>query len=102
MLQERSSWVGESVFLNQKGQRFPVTETIIAHRDHQDAVIYYSIALRNIANIKNLEQSLAYFKHYDPLTNLPNRSLFKDKLHQLIASHQSQGKLVAILFNRHR
>jgi len=53
--------------------------------------------LRNIADIKNLEQSLAYFKYHDPLTNLPNRALFKEKLHQLITPRQAYGKLVAIL-----
>jgi len=97
ILQKGNTWVGESIFLDQKGQRFPVTETIIAHRDRQGNIVYYSIALRNIADIKSLEQSLAYFKHYDPLTNLPNRAFFKEKLHQLITSHQTHGKLVAIL-----
>ena len=97
ILQEKNSWVGESIFLDQKGQRFPVTETILAHRNRQGNIIYYSIALRNIADIKNLEQSLAYFKYHDPLTNLPNRALFKEKLHQLITPRQAYGKLVAIL-----
>ncbi|NEX21721.1 EAL domain-containing protein [Thiorhodococcus mannitoliphagus] len=44
------------------------------------------------------EEQLYHLAHYDTLTELPNRLLLKDRLHQALASAERQETFVAVLF----
>jgi diguanylate cyclase (GGDEF)-like protein/PAS domain S-box-containing protein len=55
----------------------------------------YLLSLRDITQRKGAEQRLARLAHYDPLTELPNRKLFSDRLGQALAG--GSGPL-AVLF----
>jgi diguanylate cyclase (GGDEF)-like protein/PAS domain S-box-containing protein len=46
----------------------------------------------------SLIQKLEYQALHDPLTGLPNRSLYHDRLHQAIARADRNGSLVGVLF----
>lgn len=56
----------------------------------------------NIARIaierKEAEERLDYLAHYDPLTSLPNRALFRDRLTQALARADRGGRLAALMF----
>lgn len=53
---------------------------------------------RDITERKFIEQQIEHQAHYDTLTDLPNRSLFSDRLEQAIRlAHRQQEKL-AVLF----
>lgn len=53
---------------------------------------------RDITERKFIEQQIEHQAHYDSLTDLPNRSLFSDRLEQAIKlAHRQQEKL-AVLF----
>ncbi|HUS12970.1 MAG TPA: EAL domain-containing protein [Pyrinomonadaceae bacterium] len=61
--------------------------------------------LKSIANIlgtaverKKSEEKLAYLAQFDPLTGLPNRSLFRDRLAQTLTIAQRNGSLVGVMF----
>lgn len=47
---------------------------------------------------QELADQLAYQAQHDPLTGLPNRLLFEDRLSQAIAHSQRHGKLAALLY----
>jgi diguanylate cyclase (GGDEF)-like protein/PAS domain S-box-containing protein len=59
----------------------------------------YIVSLTDVTALKNVEKQLQYQAFHDPLTNLPNRMLFLDRLKKAIRkkSLQSQYKY-AILF----
>ena len=59
----------------------------------------YIISLTDVTTLKNVEKQLQYQAFHDPLTNLPNRMLFLDRLKQAIRkkNRQSQYKY-AVLF----
>ena len=42
-------------------------------------------------------QQLGYLANYDPLTRLPNRALFEDRLNQVLARARHSGRHVAVL-----
>ncbi len=46
------SWSGESVLLDRKGAKIPVSQVIVAHRDGQGAVEYFSMVMRNLTESK--------------------------------------------------
>jgi len=50
------------------------------------------------AQLKEQKDKLEYLAHHDPLTNLPNRALFNDRLSQSIAYAQRNSKQFALLF----
>jgi diguanylate cyclase (GGDEF)-like protein len=47
---------------------------------------------------KALERRLKFRASHDPLTHLPNRTLFTDRFEQALARNQRQGDKVAVLF----
>jgi diguanylate cyclase (GGDEF)-like protein len=51
-----------------------------------------------IARQQELERSLAFQALHDPLTGLPNRALFGDRLEQALARVGRQGGRIAVLF----
>ena len=58
----------------------------------------YTAAQQELAERKALEKELAHRAFHDPLTNLPNRSLFENRLEQAIARTNRSGGQVAVLF----
>lgn len=44
------------------------------------------------------EQQIKFMAYYDPLTNLPNRQLFSERLNQALAKSKRSGKSVAVCY----
>ncbi len=64
-----------------------------------NGMLINSIGLvQDITNLKNAENQLAYLANYDPLTGLPNRHLFQDRLKHAIQQAGRNGKKVALLY----
>ena len=53
---------------------------------------------REMEEVKLARQSLDYMAHFDGLTDLPNRTLLKDRIQQAIAHAQRNGGMVGLLF----
>lgn len=53
--------------------------------------------IRDVTERRRMEEALAHRALHDPLTNLPNRSLFFDRLHQAIGSARRQGTQLAVV-----
>jgi diguanylate cyclase (GGDEF)-like protein len=51
-----------------------------------------------VAHSKHLEEELRRIAEYDPLTELPNRRLFEDRLQQAAKLAERTGNLLAVLF----
>ena len=56
------------------------------------------IAFRDVSERKRLEERLRYQAFHDPLTSLPNRALFRDRLHHALEAAQRTQTEVAMLF----
>lgn len=54
--------------------------------------------VRDITHRKQLERALAHRAMHDPLTGLPNRALFVDRVQQALASVRRNGGGVAVLY----
>ncbi|HEX8011408.1 MAG TPA: EAL domain-containing protein, partial [Casimicrobiaceae bacterium] len=55
-------------------------------------------AIQDVSERKQAEERLAHLAHHDILTELPNRSLFGDRLNQALVQARRDGSLVGILF----
>ena len=53
---------------------------------------------RSIAERERAEEKIHYLAHYDTLTDLPNRFLFKEHLERALITAQRNGELLAVMF----
>jgi diguanylate cyclase (GGDEF)-like protein/PAS domain S-box-containing protein len=73
-------------------------ETIASNHIDDPTVGGIVINLRDITQRKELEDQLAHQALHDPLTGLPNRALFLDRLEQALAARPRRGGLVAVVY----
>lgn len=90
-------WHGETALLAVDGAEIPVSQLIITHRDSSGDIEYVSTVARDIRERKAYEKRIAYLANYDALTELPNRSLLRDRIQQAIAYRRSTDRTLALL-----
>jgi diguanylate cyclase (GGDEF)-like protein/PAS domain S-box-containing protein len=89
--------VDDEVFWRKDGTSFPVEYTstpILEDVEIVGAVVTFT----DVTERKALEERLEYQAFHDPLTNLPNRRLFVDRLEQALRRTSRQRNRVAVLF----
>ncbi|MBF0188947.1 MAG: PAS domain S-box protein, partial [Magnetococcales bacterium] len=97
-LMEEGQWSGEIWDRRKDGRVYPKWLTINAVRDLGGVVTHYVGIFSDITEMKETERRLELLAYYDSLTELPNRKLFHDRLHQELLLMQRQGQMVAVLF----
>jgi polar amino acid transport system substrate-binding protein len=66
-------------------------------RNDSGVIIGAVIALKDITEIKKKEEILYNMEYYDPLTGLPNRSLFTDRLNMALAQSKRNNEMCALI-----
>jgi len=74
---------------------FENTRTNLSHVPSVGGVVLNS---RDVTDRRLLEEQLSHQAFHDPLTSLPNRALFKDRLEHTLASRDNAGAPIWILF----
>ncbi len=69
----------------------------INNADRKEFIGTYGVA-RDITERKQAEELIKYQLYHDLLTNLPNRTLFRDRLNMALAQSRRSGKRVAVLY----
>lgn len=94
----RGAWEGEIWNRRKNGEIFPEVLAISAVRDERGEITHYIGTFRDITSRKEREARLQHLSHHDPLTDLPNRALFLDRLDQSIRRARRLGQQIALLF----
>lgn len=97
-LRSHGQWRGEIWDRRKDGELVPQWLTVNALYDRQGHITHYIGMYADISTLKSTEARLEQMAYYDPLTQLPNRALFRDRLQQAITVCQREGLLVALLF----
>jgi len=90
-------WSGEIWNRRKSGEIYPQWQTIRIIHDDQGRRSHYVAVFSDISAIKNSEHELKHLAHHDPLTDLPNRLLFTDRVEQALASAQIHKRGCALL-----
>ena len=97
-LQEEGLWSGE--ITNQRKNADPYTEALrisVIH-DESGELTHYIGVFSDISLRKKAEEDLRKLANYDPLTGLPNRALFVERLEQEFKERRDTNYQFALLF----
>jgi len=94
----QGKWSGELYNRRKNGEVYPERLTIIAIKNNQNKLTHHIAIFNDLSEQKKAEQHIHFLAHYDPLTQLANRSLFTERLQQAISKSQRNHKSIALLF----
>ena len=97
-LAEQGSWEGELWLRRKQGEPFPAWVGITAIRDDDGDLVSYVCFFNDISERKASEQRIHRLAYYDNLTQLPNRTLFQDRLHTALQHAARHEQWVALMF----
>ena len=91
-------WRGEFWGVKKDGDVFPELITLNSVCDEDGQAVNYIGVFSDISHIKESEEKLEFLAHHDPLTSLPNRLLFHDRLQQSIKTANRYNRKLAVIF----
>ncbi|HEU0187345.1 MAG TPA: PAS domain S-box protein [Gallionellaceae bacterium] len=97
-LQKGKTWSSETVERHKTGMLFTVQQTITPILNEAGQITHYISILDDITAQKEIAARIQYMAHFDSLTSLPNRTLFYDRLHQVLAQAKRDGMNCALMF----
>ncbi len=97
-LSDTGVWIGEVWNRRKDGEIYAEWLTINTVKNSRGEITHYVAIFSDITEHKQTEEHVRHLAHYDALTDLPNRTLFNDRLGQaLIQAHRNRCK-AAVMF----
>ena len=97
-LRENGFWRGEIWNMRKNGELYLEWLTVSAVRDNLGDITHYVAVFSDITKVKESQDKLDHMAHHDPLTALPNRLLFHDRLQHALQRACRDKEQLAILF----
>ena len=97
-IKEIGYWQGEIWNRRKSGEIYPEWLSISTVKNSRNEIMRHVAIFMDITKRKEVEQRIHLLAYYDPLTSLPNRVLFGDRLGQALAASRRGGGKVALLF----
>ncbi len=94
---EAGTWQGEIWNRRKNGTIYPEWLTISTRKDEENKITHYVAISTDISKFKAAEEKINNLAYYDPLTQLPNRRKFADRLEHGIAMCRRENTQQAVL-----
>jgi diguanylate cyclase (GGDEF)-like protein/PAS domain S-box-containing protein len=94
--QDKTQW--EQWCNNKRGKRYAARISVAVVKDESGVVQQFVAMVADITQRKLDEEKITYQANYDQLTNLPNRTLFMDRLTQLVLEGKRAKTSVGLMF----
>jgi len=88
-------WCGEIWNRRKNGEVYPGWLTISAVHNSEGEVTHYISGATDLSAQKESEQRIQHLMYYDALTELPNRTLFRERFKKVMTRAQHEKKRVA-------
>ncbi len=95
---EAGHWRGEIWNRRKNGEVYPEWLTISAVRNESGQITHYVGVFSDISNIKQAQEQIDFLAHHDALTQMPNRTLFRDRLSHALSHATRDQRELAVLF----
>ena len=94
--EDQTQW--EQWCKNKRGKRYAARISIAVVKDEAGVVQQYVAMVSDITQRKLDEEKITYQANYDQLTNLPNRTLFMDRLTRRVLESKRSKTSVGLMF----
>lgn len=95
---EKGHWQGDIVDRTKGGELLALRLSVSSVKNSEGVLTHYVMVLSDITERKAAEDRLRYIAHHDPLTGLPNRVLFDDRIEQAIKHAARNNRKFAVVF----
>ncbi|HSK82886.1 MAG TPA: PAS domain S-box protein [Rubrobacter sp.] len=96
---EIRSYQGEKRYLHKDGLVVWALLNVSLVHDQENQPLYFISQIQDISGRKRMEEQLQRLALHDPLTGLPNRKVFMDRLSRALErTRRRRGRTVAVLF----
>ncbi|WP_300650579.1 EAL domain-containing protein [Pseudomonas sp.] len=94
----RGNWSGEIWNRRKNGEIYPQWQRIRAIHDEAGELSHYVAVFSDISELKRSQSELDHLAHHDPLSGLPNRLLFTERVDNALkrAKAEQQGAVLLI------
>ena len=97
-LNDGKEWHGELHNRKRNGEFYWCLESISPVRDELGNIANFVSVAEDISDRKHAETTIRHLAYYDPLTGLPNRRLFRDRLEQARTAAQRSSNLFGLMY----
>ncbi len=87
-----------TVLIHRHGQRFAIEDSAAPIRSKDGRIVGVILVFHDVSEKRQMVNQLTQLAYYDPLTQLPNRILFLDRLNVALAKAQRNGEVLAVMF----
>ncbi len=94
---EHGHWTGEIINRRQNGELFTAHMSITAVHDRQGRLVHYVETFQDITTERQAVEQAEHLKLFDPLTNLPNRTLLNDRIVRALGASAEAQQFGAVL-----
>ena len=98
-LQTQGTWSGEVWNRRKDGEIYPQWQCIRTIRDDHGLPSHYVAVFSDISVLKHSQHELDHLAHHDPLSGLPNRLLFSERVEHALQRAQRDGERGAVLLS---
>ncbi|MCP4595489.1 EAL domain-containing protein [Neptuniibacter sp.] len=98
VLDNKGHWQGEIWNKKKNGEVYPEWLTINRIMNDKNETDYFIAVFSDISNLKESQRKVEFLATHDPLTGLPNRNLFQDRLDSALARSKRDESSLAVLF----
>jgi diguanylate cyclase (GGDEF)-like protein/PAS domain S-box-containing protein len=92
------SWRNELDDQRKDGKPLTLEQVVTPLRDNNGDITHFVAVHQDITTRKESEARIFHLAHHDPLTDLPNRVMFHDRLKQAVAQAHRRGQSLAVIF----
>ncbi len=96
-LRAKGRWSGEFINRRKNGELFIARTGITAVTDPQDRLLHFVGAFQDVTAERQARQEAEHLRLFDPLTNLPNRSLLDDRIAHARATSAQARQIGTVL-----
>ncbi|RJP53144.1 MAG: EAL domain-containing protein [Anaerolineaceae bacterium] len=97
-ISKNNSWTGEMVNTRKDGMEYVVDMTITPVANQRGEITHYIAIFQDVTERVEAQKQLEFLATHDPLTQLPNRILFSDRLNHALTVAKRTGNQGAVLF----
>ena len=90
-------WQGTFRHRRKEGESYLEEGTIFPIKNPGGFITHFVKVAEDITHRRKTEETVRFLAFYDPLTELPNRRLFSDRLSQSLARNLRSGEVLAVL-----